>query len=515
MKKEFNILAMLISGPKSPRKCLNVFMQPLIDELNTLWEIGVPTFDRHDGSTFKMKAAVISTISDFPGLGMLGGLKCKGYKACPMCLDDIDGQHLAGRIFYQGHRRWLGREHPWRYAASKFNGEVELQDAPTSLTGEEIFSSTLSHDYAILSLHPNLKPRGGKDKLCWTHVSIFYQLPYWSNLSQPYLLDVMHIEKNVFDNIIGTILGLQGKTKDDVKAREGWEKKGSVRNYGGREKVPHHKRTRQLGEYKRSVRNSRYPEGCIAEQYVTQECVTYCKLYLNETAMGSSDEVPLYSLEVYSPLIKIQILKGQGSSSYCKVLHSLARMPKSYECFSQCNVNGVKFVVWDRDRKMKTQNSGVMVEDGHVTYYGVIRNIVQLRYANGMLVVLFDCIWFNTDPTERGSIKRDYGLISIDTSTSCYEDWPYCLATTARQVFYLDDLKAGDSWKVVNVVAQRGTYSQRSLARHDEGSSDTHAVLISRQDHENPYQEDMPLHIAIDLQPMDPNLDETPKRALR
>ncbi|CAM8951670.1 unnamed protein product [Rhodiola kirilowii] len=164
---------------------------------------------------------------------------------------------------------------------------------------------------------------------------------------------------------------------------------------------------------------------------------------------------------------------------------------------------------------MRTQNSGVMVEDGHVTYYGVIQNIVQLRYANGMLVFLFDCIWFNTDPTERGSIKRDYGLISVDTSTSCYEDWPYCLATTARPVFYLDDLKAGDSWKVVNVVAQRGTYSQRSLATHDEGSSDTHAVLISRQDHENPYQEDMPLHIANDLQPMDPNLDETPKRARR
>ncbi|CAM8902674.1 unnamed protein product [Rhodiola kirilowii] len=36
----------------------------------------------------------------------------------------------------------------------------------------------------------------------------------------------MHIEKNVFDNIIGTILGLRGKTKDDVKAREGLEKLG-------------------------------------------------------------------------------------------------------------------------------------------------------------------------------------------------------------------------------------------------------------------------------------------------
>ncbi|CAM8987238.1 unnamed protein product [Rhodiola kirilowii] len=38
MKKEFNILSMLISGPKSPGKCLNVFMRPLIDELKILWD---------------------------------------------------------------------------------------------------------------------------------------------------------------------------------------------------------------------------------------------------------------------------------------------------------------------------------------------------------------------------------------------------------------------------------------------------------------------------------------------
>ncbi|CAM8943756.1 unnamed protein product [Rhodiola kirilowii] len=111
MKKEFNILAMLISGPKSPGKCLNVLMQPLIDELNMSWETVVLTYDRHDGSSFNMKAAVLWTISDFPGLGMLGGLKSKGYKAYPMCLDDIDAQYLAGRMSYQGQRRWLDSEH--------------------------------------------------------------------------------------------------------------------------------------------------------------------------------------------------------------------------------------------------------------------------------------------------------------------------------------------------------------------------------------------------------------------
>ncbi|CAM8944440.1 unnamed protein product [Rhodiola kirilowii] len=227
MKKEFNILALLISGPKSPGKCLNVFMQPLIDELSYLWDTGVVTYDRHEKWTFNMKVEVIWTISDFPGLGMLGGLKCKGYKACPLCLDDIDAKTFSRKMSYQGHRRWLDRDHSWRRQTTKFNGDVELRDAPPSLTGKEILSSVLSNEYLVLSLHPDFKSRGvNKEKLCWTHMSIFYDLPYWSTLKQPYSLDVMHIEKTVFDNIIGTIPGLQGKTKDDIKAREGLEQQG-------------------------------------------------------------------------------------------------------------------------------------------------------------------------------------------------------------------------------------------------------------------------------------------------
>ena len=33
-------------------------------------------------------------------------------------------------------------------------------------------------------------------------------------------LDVMHIEKNVFDNIFNTIMEIEGKTKDTSKYRE-------------------------------------------------------------------------------------------------------------------------------------------------------------------------------------------------------------------------------------------------------------------------------------------------------
>ncbi|CAM8954114.1 unnamed protein product [Rhodiola kirilowii] len=78
-----------------------------------------------------MKAAVMWTTSDFSILGMLGGIKTKGYKACPLCLDEIDCTHIMGRMSYQGHRRWLHRDHDWRFAANRFNGKIEHRELPT------------------------------------------------------------------------------------------------------------------------------------------------------------------------------------------------------------------------------------------------------------------------------------------------------------------------------------------------------------------------------------------------
>jgi len=44
-------------------------------------------------------------------------------------------------------------------------------------------------------------------------------LPYWHKLKLRHNLDVMHIEKNILENLIWTILKIAGKTKDTLKAR--------------------------------------------------------------------------------------------------------------------------------------------------------------------------------------------------------------------------------------------------------------------------------------------------------
>ena len=44
-------------------------------------------------------------------------------------------------------------------------------------------------------------------------------LPYWKTPKLRHNLDVMHIEKNICDSFLGTLLSIDGKNKDTEKAR--------------------------------------------------------------------------------------------------------------------------------------------------------------------------------------------------------------------------------------------------------------------------------------------------------
>jgi hypothetical protein len=53
----------------------------------------------------------------------------------------------------------------------------------------------------------------------WVKWSIFWKLSYWKTNLLHHNLDVMHIEKNVFENTFNTVMDVKGKTKDNIKAR--------------------------------------------------------------------------------------------------------------------------------------------------------------------------------------------------------------------------------------------------------------------------------------------------------
>ena len=64
-----------------------------------------------------------------------------------------------------------------------------------------------------------LRKRVKKSDCPFNKKSIFFDLPYWRYNPLRHNLDAMHIEKNLCDNILGTLLNISGKSKDHINAR--------------------------------------------------------------------------------------------------------------------------------------------------------------------------------------------------------------------------------------------------------------------------------------------------------
>ncbi|XP_020254118.1 uncharacterized protein LOC109831193 [Asparagus officinalis] len=203
LKAEYFMLSLLIPGPQSPGNNIDIYLKPLIDELKELWEVGLLTYDASIKQSFKLCVALLWTVSDFLGYAMLSGWSTKGMLACPYCNYNTCSKYLkySKKMCYMGHRRFLKDDHPWRFNKRSFNGDIELQREPISLSGTKI----------IDELSDFFNKFGKKQKKKANR-----NCP-WKKRCR-HMLDLMHIEKNVCDNIVGTLLDIPGKTKDHVKA---------------------------------------------------------------------------------------------------------------------------------------------------------------------------------------------------------------------------------------------------------------------------------------------------------
>ncbi|CAL0308394.1 unnamed protein product [Lupinus luteus] len=139
MKAEYSILSLIIPGPKSPGNDIDVYLQPLVDDLKVLWESGVETYDASKNQTFHMRAALIWTINDFPAYAMLSGWSTKGKLACPCCNYETNSAYLmhSRKMCYMDHRIFLPMDHEYRSNTKAFNGRKEFRPPSHLLEVEE------------------------------------------------------------------------------------------------------------------------------------------------------------------------------------------------------------------------------------------------------------------------------------------------------------------------------------------------------------------------------------------
>ncbi|CAM8978510.1 unnamed protein product [Rhodiola kirilowii] len=224
MKTRFIWLTILIPGPSNPKKRLDIYLRPLIDDLVHLWSVGVDTYDANRKQSFTLRAALMWTVSDFPAYAMLSGWSTQGKLGCPYCMDDTKTFVLKNgrKVSYFGCHRWfLSENHLHRGNARNFYRDRTDFDGPVQFrSGYEVYERVRNLKYIWEQRINEVFDGFGVDHN-WTKKSIFWELPYWVDVKHKHNLDVMHIEKNIFENLFNTIMDVKGKTKDDgVKCRK-------------------------------------------------------------------------------------------------------------------------------------------------------------------------------------------------------------------------------------------------------------------------------------------------------
>ncbi|CAK8532116.1 unnamed protein product [Lathyrus sativus] len=143
MTKPYMFLTCLIPGPSSPKSGIDVYLQPLIDDLKRLW-IGEWTYDISRKQNFTLQAALMWTINDFPAYGMLSGWGMHGKMGCPHCMEFTKAFTLefGGKsLWFDSHRRFLPRYHVFRRNKTDFKKDVRVKDLPPPrLSPEEIWN---------------------------------------------------------------------------------------------------------------------------------------------------------------------------------------------------------------------------------------------------------------------------------------------------------------------------------------------------------------------------------------
>ena len=159
------------------------------------------------------------TINDFPAYGNLCGCTVKGFKACPICGEETTSIRLQyGKKMYTWDTGNICQDIILiDYKKKKFDGKQEHGKPPQPLSGEAIYFKLKEMIFSCGKKCGKNNNEGGNDY--WKRRSEFFELPYWKNLHVRHCLDVMHIEKNVCMNIVGTLLDIPGKSKDGMNTR--------------------------------------------------------------------------------------------------------------------------------------------------------------------------------------------------------------------------------------------------------------------------------------------------------
>ncbi|XP_062147815.1 uncharacterized protein LOC133856781 [Alnus glutinosa] len=498
MKSPNLLLSLLILGPTVLGNKIEVYLQPLVDDLKELWNEGVSTYDALTKETFQLRAALLWTINDFLTYANLFGWSTKEKLACPICNKDTDFRRLkhGHKMCCMGHRRWLPQGHAWRIRKELFDGTEEHRLKPEELSGDQLLQQVLDFIGVQFEQETN-----SDITLNWRKKSVFFGLPYWSKLKLRHNLDVMHIEKNICDSVLGTLMNIDGKTKDTANTRKdlmvmGIHKELHLQKKGATFFMPIVKYTLTRDERKSLcewLKGVKFPLAIhLPQEAELAGPVQFCWMYSIKRTLGkykkgietrwnheernvdSGVEATKQRLDVFS-----QRVQPFGAASTVILDHNEFAKARWYvlsnyndmASYMKRNAENVSKQLYhlacrpDQQVRCKRENGTSTIE-----YYGELKRILELRYPGPNTVYLFECDWWSI--RNSSGIRTDQGFTSVNTGRKCYESDPFILACQAVQVFYLDDPKLDSNWKVVQMMINRNIYDIPTIQEGDKEEDD-------------------------------------------
>ncbi|XP_042958210.1 uncharacterized protein LOC122293820 [Carya illinoinensis] len=566
MKDQFFMTSLIIPGPKSPGNEIDVYLQPLIDELLELWENGVPTYDAATKETFMLHAALLWTINDFPAYGNLSGWSTKGKLACssyhmwrrrkwlfngkedhrmpPRVIGgyDILGQlQMIGDVQFGKSRRKRKRKTKDNINSRRdleilaYRKELHLRREGDSITmphalytlyGDEKnkfcewlsdikfpdgFSSNISncvslrdgkisgmksHDCHVF-LHRLLPIAAGgflrsDIALALTELSTFFKelcartldVNRLSQLQTDIVTILCKLEMifppSFFDVMVHLAVHLPREAiLGDVEMRFN----RADRNIDADEEATidgfkiFNQKVRPLGIASNVQLEDKLFKAAIWEHYEK------CKVqHPNSIDRTHQTNFPTWFKH------RIQEHRIKNPHDVSEDLYALACGPDRWVAsYAASIINGKRFHTKQRELRRRTQNSGVLVtgdeDTNNADFYGVINNIIELRYMEWRRVYLFQCDWFDVGDKKRG-VRVDDHMISVNMNRTWYKDEPFVLASQADQCFYIRDLRAKGNWGVVQNYTNRNVYNIPSVSTTIEDINDGDSS-INEADQEN------------------------------
>ncbi|XP_021717904.1 uncharacterized protein LOC110685685 [Chenopodium quinoa] len=379
--------------------------------------------------------------------------KNKGHKAYPICIDDTPNVYLEhyGKDVYVRTRRLLRRDHPYRRQKKAFNGKVEEGAAPRPLSGQEVY---------------------GRVKGIPT---VF--------------------EKNVCDAVVGTIMGIHGKTMDGKSARldlEAWGgSSGIVGPVKGREGKGNGKVfmrwcypfERHMGTLQHKVRNPAHPEGSMIQGIVAEEIGNFVAEYV---AVAEPIGLPTSRhegrLDGHDTLGSKRFLQA-----HLFVLHHVAEVhpyldehmdslraefPSKRERVLM-QLHNKMFVTWFHDRVMRQLDKSVSDTIKWLAYgpkedvysfegydiMGIHSGLSIVIRSPHRLKIVVSLLWLHQESLQVQRIQHrcnvrhdDFTLVDLGHLRDSLE--LFILASQAKQVFYVTDL-ADPKWSIVLASKRR------------------------------------------------------------